>query len=63
MDSSITVEASPPAETLAEHPVAPQTPPLVAHNPVGVANSSSEINSRRYPKQSHHPPDRYKPTL
>ena len=42
MDSRITAEASPPAETLAEHPVAPQTPPVVAQNPAGVANSSSD---------------------
>ncbi len=52
MDLSITAEASSPAETLAEHPVALQTPPVVAQNPAGVANSSSEIISRRYPQQS-----------
>ena len=63
MDSRITAEASPPAETLAEHPVAPQTPPVVAQNPAGVANSSCEIISRRYPQRSHRPPDCYEPTL
>ena len=63
MDSSITAEASPPAETLAENPVALQTPPVVAQNPAGVANSSSEIISRRYPQRSHCSPDCYKPTL
>ena len=63
MDSSITAEASPPAETLTEHPVAPQTPPVVAQNPAGVSNSSSEIISQRYPQRSHRPQDRYEPTL
>ena len=63
MDSGITTEASPPPEILAEHPVAPQAPAVVAQNPAGVTNSSCEIISRRYPQRSHRPPDCYEPTL
>lgn len=45
-----------------EHPVVPQTPPVVDQNPAGVATSSREIISQRYPQRSR-PTDCYEPTL